>query len=322
MTHWLLIKGKAGLGNRLLSTLCGIAFGRMAGRRIVVDWRDDAYAAPGVNAFHRLFQSPVVEESWPFDPTVASVAPAIWRSHLDWTVSRMIGTFDPHRFKDPTVYRTYCCDLSTLRQAEDVLVYWSYLPKFRRIRRHFAGELAAAKRLPDHALIRSLMDRYVALQPHIAAEIDAFAAARFCGPMIGVHVRQSDRSTPLARLRKDVATLLARAPSATIFLATDNLAIQRQFEQSYPNVVVTDKWLPAPGEAVHYNRADADPERSAIEALKDIYLLSRCDYLIYPRGSTFSYLARCLGGFADGNVIDVERHAPIVLAKRAIHSWI
>ena len=60
----------------------------------------------------------------------------------------------------------------------------------------------------------------------------------------------------------------------------------------------------------------------AIEALKDIFLLARCDYLVYPRGSTFSYLARCIGAFSDQNLVDVERYDLIVRAKRTMHSWL
>lgn len=320
MKKIILIKGKAGLGNRVLSTLCGIIFGLMSGRRIAVDWTDGAYAAPGTNAFPQLFASPCVEGPENFS-LGQSVERAIWKDHLNWTVADMIGAYAPNRFQDPIVYRKFCCDLSTLEHVADIIVYWSYLPKFKRIAKHFRGEFAPLRGLPEHALIKELMTRYMPFQPVIADEVSGFAARQFRGPMIGVHVRYSDRSTPIEKVRKELAGLLAREPEATIFLATDNRAIEVDFLRRYPRVVLTEKWLPEPGQAVHYNDKNADLERSAVEALKDISLLSRCDYLIYPRSSTFSYLARCIGDFNDETAIDVERHSPIVHAKRLIQEW-
>ena len=240
MEKLLLIKGQSGLGNRILSSLCGIVFGLLAKRRIVIDWKDGAYAAPGTNAFPKLFSSPVVDQR---DVNLAeiSVLPKIWRGRLDWTVSKMIGTFDPKRFSDPTIYRKHCCDLTTLTHEEDLIVYWSYLPKFARISRHFHGEFARFRGMPEHRLIKELMSQFVSLQPYIKSEIDAFALDRFKSPIIGVHVRQSDRSMSLGRLHLDLAKLLAKNTGAAIFLATDNSDVEQDFFNRYLQVIVTKK---------------------------------------------------------------------------------
>ena len=318
MEKTILIKAKAGLGNRILATLTGMTFGLFCQRRILVDWADGAYAAPNVNAFPRLFASPIVASD-ELDPQWLNVAPPIWRGQVDQQVVDLITRHDPKRFSDPTIYRKYCCDLSTLQHPEDVIVFWSYLPKFQRIRRHFRGDFAQYRNASEQRIIHDLMARFMPLRQQISDEIAAFAQAEFKTPMIGVHVRYTDIQSPLKPIHRAIAKFHAEVPSAGIFLATDNRAIEDAFKNQYPNVVVTPKWLPYPGEQLHYNTGNADPETSAIEALKDIYLLSRANYLVYPGRSTFSYLSRCLGDFPESRVCNVERYSPGVRVRQLGH---
>jgi len=41
---YVLIKGKEGLGNRILSALTGILYAEISGRKIYIDWSDDVYS--------------------------------------------------------------------------------------------------------------------------------------------------------------------------------------------------------------------------------------------------------------------------------------
>ena len=320
-TKTLLIKGKAGLGNRILSTLTGMAYGQMSSRRIIVDWSDGAYAAKGTNAFPLLFSSPVFSPDT-VPPQTNDVTPDVWRDHITWSVEQMIGKYDPKRFSDPTIYRKYCCDLSRTDLPQTLAVYWSYLPKFRRIRKHFKGQYAHLVGMSERRIIAELMPQLIIPLPVITDPVDRFVSEQFKAPIIGVHVRHSDRKSPIEKICRSIDRLLAKTPEAQIFLATDNRAVETDLKSRYANIIVTDKWLPSPGEAIHYNKTDVDPTKSAIEALIDIYLLSRCDYLIYPGGSTFSYLARCIGDFPSSHIIDVEAFDPKVQIKRAIHNFL
>ena len=47
---YLIVKGLAGLGNRMLSALTGILYARLSGRRLIIDWRDPTYSSDGSNA--------------------------------------------------------------------------------------------------------------------------------------------------------------------------------------------------------------------------------------------------------------------------------
>jgi hypothetical protein len=90
----LLVKGIAGLGNRLLCLLTASLYARLSGRKLVVDWRDENYSSGAVNAFHHFFQSSLCA---PADqvPATDSVAPAIWRGRLHesaWSMKVRYGS--------------------------------------------------------------------------------------------------------------------------------------------------------------------------------------------------------------------------------------
>jgi hypothetical protein len=86
-------------------------------------------------------------------------------------------------------------------------------------------------------------------------------------------------------------------PGATIFLATDNRAVEKSFLRRYDRVVIHPKWYPrAAGEAIHGHYACPDKLRAAEDAFIDLYLLSRCDFLIYSSRTTF---ARCAAYISD-----------------------
>ena len=52
---YLLVKGTAGLGNRLLFLLSALLYARLTERLLVVDWCDSTYSNDGSNAFPLLF---------------------------------------------------------------------------------------------------------------------------------------------------------------------------------------------------------------------------------------------------------------------------
>ena len=79
--RYVLVKGRSGLGNRLLSTLTALLYARLSGRRLLVDWSDEVYAAGGVNVFPRLFQCTLCDANAVISQT-DSVAPSLWRDHL------------------------------------------------------------------------------------------------------------------------------------------------------------------------------------------------------------------------------------------------
>ena len=87
-SRFLLVKGSAGMGNRILGLLTGILFARLSGRHLVVDWGDPLYSPDGQNVFPKLFETPNIFANFPIGPC-GTVAPPVWENRLHWTVRQM-----------------------------------------------------------------------------------------------------------------------------------------------------------------------------------------------------------------------------------------
>ena len=107
----------------MLCALTGILYGRLTGRRLIVDWTDSAYSSDGSNVFHRFLLCP---GCMPADeiPVTDSVRPIIWRGHL------RESSIDMHRhygnLNKPGSLQTLSVDLTKLDYEEDILVMMTF----------------------------------------------------------------------------------------------------------------------------------------------------------------------------------------------------
>lgn len=318
--RWLLIKAKAGLGNRMLSAVTGLIYAELTGRAPVIDWRDGMYANPGVNAYHLLFDAPELTEPEALPTCPASVAPPIWRDALESHPDVLIARNDPKRHSDPLLYRKYCVDLATLDRDSEIAVFWSYLPKLGRLRRHMGRVPAFAGRSSDEVL-RDYLRTYFTPNAGVRTAIQNLipAAQR---PVIGVHIRHTDMVTPLERFRTAIRRRLDATPNASIYLATDNPKVEAEFRAAFPRVFCAPKWFPSDGKNIHYHTGEVDRLREAENALIDMGALARCDQLIYSRNSTFSLISALTGDFAPGAVEDVDARNIRIRLKRFVQSYL
>ncbi|MFT7441345.1 MAG: hypothetical protein ACI83E_002849, partial [Sulfitobacter sp.] len=125
----------------------------------------------------------------------------------------------------------------------------------------------------------------------------------------------------LGPIKNALRQKLAKMPDASIFLATDNADVQAQIAAEFSNVHHINKHLPADGSRLHWPTSDIEKLQEAENALIDMWLLSRCDHLIYSRHSTFSVTASYLGNMSRAQLHDVDRYSPTVIAKRWIQAY-
>ena len=105
-TKYLLVKGKAGLGNRMLCVLTGIIYARLTDRRLVVDWSDFTYSSDGTNVFPRLFVLPEAVDDLPL-AAHTSVRPNLWSGRLNMSAGDLIDQVDPkahNKFRGSRVF--------------------------------------------------------------------------------------------------------------------------------------------------------------------------------------------------------------------------
>ena len=318
MTQLLLIKAKGGLGNRMLSAVCGLVYAELTGRTPVIDWRDGLYAPRGTNAYPLLFPG----QDMPAPETIQDegVTPPSWRGKLQRDPGEMIEAEDPDRHSSPTIYRKYCVDLARLAHPEPVAVFWSYLPKFGRLRRHLRRDPRFRGRGVEEITSDSL-DRWFRPNPRIRAEV-ARALEAMPRPLIGVHVRHTDLKVPLEPLKAALRRRLAVTPGASVFLATDNAAVQAEFAAEFAGLHHIDKALSDGVRRLHLPDQPFDLQREAENALIDMWVLAGCDHLIFSRNSTFAVAATLIGRMSRAQQTDIDRLNLPVVAKRLVQDYI
>lgn len=298
---YLLIKGAAGLGDRIMGAATGLLYARLTGRRPIVDWTDRYYSSDGSNVFGRYFDSPVVGGLDEL-PETASVAPEIWRGRLGDTVRAVRGP-SPNPTTRAMWART-CVDLMRVDHPEDVLVMWSTRQRIEWLRPHLQGEHGELAHRHADTILKQVMETDMPPHREIADRVAAFRGERLQGPTVGVHVRYSDRRTRVGAIRRRLERLLAREHGLRVFVATDNSDIRDEFERSY-GAVSAPHWYAKPGFPLHKG-PDRDPFEVGVEALVDLYLLVGCDHLIGDRASNFSKVALMLTDAPRSQVTDVQ----------------
>lgn len=315
----LLIKGKGGLGNRMLSAVTGLVFADLTGRTPVIDWRDGSYAPIGENAYPILFDTPITRKVEEFDAWTGPVSPAVWMGQLRLTPQEMLEKSGVKNQADPFLYRKSCTDLSRLDASEDVAVFWSYLPKFGRLAGHLRRDSRfRGRKIED--IVSEYLNRYFTPNASVRNEVEAVVAC-LGRPLIGVHIRYTDLKIPLDKIKQTLRKRLAEKPGASIFLATDNAQVQAEMLAEFPNFAHTQKYLTPDGSRLHWPTSDVAKVQEAENALIDMWLLSRADQLIYSRQSTFSITSAFLGRLKPGQLDDVDGRNLKIVAKRIFQDY-
>ena len=312
--RFLLHKGYSGIGNKVLSFLQALVYARLTRRELLVDWNDFRYSADDKDVFRYLFESPAVRGGIEEVARGASVAPGIWRRRLRQPVQAMARR---HRLGSPALLKErLSVDTSRLDYPETIAVLFDYSFRYDRLIQHADAFPPEWRGKDESPLVRQLLRDFLSPRAAVTEPVQAFARARFRESVIGVHIRQTDNMSAARIARKGVAITayapildaLRRArPGAALFLATDNEAVLRSFQEKYPGVLSYPKWFPTTaGEALHGNARCPDKRAMAVEALVELYLLARCDALVFSSRSSYGWLAKMISERPDEESFDVE----------------
>lgn len=320
-SKFLLVKAKAGMGNRMLCAATGIIFGQLTGRKTIVDWRDASYSNDGSNTFAKFFScSSVYPET--ILPSKGTIRPGMWVNNLDKSMNEMICEHDPNKHSSIRIHRKYSVDVSRLDYDEDVIVFWYYTGRIRALKKYLSNGQTGFAGLDTNGIIRKVLTEKMTLQKDIRQQIDEFKAKHWSDKVIGVHIRYTDRQTDLAQYEKHLCRFLNRCPDAHIFLATDNRQVSQDYHKRFKNVFSMPKWFPEDMASMHQNNSCPDKVANGIEALVDMYLLAECDCLVYSGYSTFSLISRILSDAQPENIVDIDRFNIKVRLKRLIRELV
>ncbi len=318
--QYLLVKGSGGMGNRMLCAVSGILYGEISKRKVIIDWSDKAYSVDGTNVFGSYFNCPGVYglESL---PDTDDISPEIWRGRLDKSMGWMLENYDRDKVSSIFIHNKYSINVKQLNHHQRIAVFWYYTHRIPAIIPHLHGTQYA--KMGIKGLLRKVLNDTMALNDEIFQKVYDFQLEHFKKAVVGLHIRQTDRQVSLEKYLKPLRGILRRKPHARIFLATDNKKIEAYLEDEYHDrVLKTVKWQPNENETMHMNSSCPDRFQNGIEALVDMYLLSRCNYLIYPGCSTFSWISSILSQAESEHIIDIQRYNLLVRFKRWLRHFV
>lgn len=313
---YLVLKGCAGLGNRLMTICNAIEYCKNTNRKLVIDWSDGIFAEKGVNIFPRFFKINNFPGLASLDEVKNNIEnlsfyPAVFKRNIEsGGYDHFIHAYHPFFLKIPDSFlfnerlkmlRGFWLDRSkvlptsafdffkevfnlnnlpfghdlSVERKEDVLVYFDFTP----------NEL------------RNTFLKHISLQENIEKKVNAYAEDKKLGKnTVGVHVRSTDKQPKktLDALFEKVKRLNLK--DQQIFLATDSKLVSEHIKKAFSSVIEYPKLMPDIKEGgmhlwAKYNDQLEHGERMLEESIMDMWLLSKCEYLLYQGNSTFSQLS-------------------------------
>lgn len=301
MDRYVIVKGCAGLGNRLMTVAAALEYAQKTNRMLYVDWADGFFAPKGQNAFNCLFgcnselylNTMQYEDDYTFYPVIAKRLPANFCIYDFFSVrqpeNRYIRKFLSIVNKVVTVrYRTWVGqDNSKLdfggdlpfNLNEDVVIYADYIPQF--------SDKLLTKNIYPASWICDKIELYI-------------KENGLSQNSVGLHIRATDKKPKrnILSFYKKLDTFIQKKDIKKIYLATDNVEVEETLKKRYgEGICVWPKFLPEiSGGGIHHFAKDCGNEsltaRMAEESVIDMFMLSRMEYLFYQRGSTFSEVSR------------------------------
>lgn len=310
---YIIVKGCAGLGNRLYTLSWAIDYAVNSNRILLVDWRDGQFDVEGVNAFSHFFElkGVALQQIEQIDLSkITSVYPAAWEG--------LIGTNVYDNFEQATLSLKYIpFKLGTFfKKITFKAGYWKHLSNtnvkgISNLFKHnnfVRGEYLSIDRteqmvvfvdfspLPKESIIR----KNIKPRNETLMKIDHFVNEKgLAKDTVGIHIRYTDKKPDKSfeKLYEEIDKVFRKGMK--LFLSTDNKDVISLLQAKYEQVIVYPKYLPEElNEGLHqwalYNGKDDLKSRMFEESIIDMWLLSRCEYLIYQKNSSFSNISSIL----------------------------
>jgi hypothetical protein len=154
----------------------------------------------------------------------------------------------------------------------------------------------------------------VSLAPRLESRVNDFQSAYFGATTVGVHVRHSDRRNSFENYHSIIERLRRTHGRIQLFLATDNSDVEAYFRRRYSEVLCIKKEFAPPGIPLHGNPQCGNRLETAMDAVAEMALLSRCSYLIYKASSTFAVCASLMSDIPPHNQYEMSGY--VLRARR------
>lgn len=314
----LLLKGCAGLGNRIYSLIQAVEYAKRTNRLLIIDWGDGLYFERGYNFFSDYFNL--------IDVDYESLHPH--EIQLRWC---NINDIIPKTFKDNLAASIYDKHVQVSNRLVERFAFKflnkSKLKGYWLSKDHYANkqQLSAISFIrnslrPDSLHLGANLPNSISSQVLIFADyvplfdvasfkkhfrisedfrvlIEKYASKYGIKNCVGVHVRATDM-LPTKSVEIVINTILRNYTETPVFLATDDQSVEMQFREVFSDLRTHLKEPTPKGIGIHqlasktndFSKAKANFENS----LLDMYLLSMTSVLYFQGNSSFSRLAAAL----------------------------
>lgn len=290
MKKLLVLKGCAGLGNRLITLYSAINYCHKTHRTIYVDWSDGMFADKGVNAFYKYFDLHGIAFSESIDEVLSALnkGASIYPKTYDKN-DLMSGVYDrwhieggifaqhipQYRVLINKLFRGKCGILWNVQhwkrnnQKKSTSMIGNYFKSIKDVFNERAFLLGS--QLPyynDRGIVvfvdfrpyinLSYLFDNISLKEVYYQKFMAFAKQRnLLRHGIGVHIRATDKQPKkkLKKLQVYIDKLLESDGRLRLFLSTDNSQLTKEMEKRYNGrIVLYPKFLPEDlkGKGIHH----------------------------------------------------------------------
>ncbi len=300
---YLIVKGAGGggLGDRLRCVLSGIAYAKLTGRILYIDWSDGKLVQEHRNVFNELFELKNIQFVQDC-PESDDVFPLVWKGRLNESLHTLYTEFDPDGWDRAAALKRFSFNQSRLDYPNQVLVMWDF--------DQFSELTTLSKQPSSLGFACQLAAEHIAASPFIEHKVNEFYDQNFLTDekVIAVHIRatkefdQHKSSVQIDQYTKAIKRHIKQSADK-IFLATDNSSVESVISQQFPGSVKTrKKWFAQPGERIHFNDDCPDQETALIDAAVEMFLLAKSDFLIYQQNSSFGMAAHILSKTSQKNI--------------------
>ena len=318
---YLIVKGCAGIGNRLITLCSAIEYSKLTKRKLIVDWSDGLYGVPGENVFFKYFA--IVENNYlPIEDAEklsslrGTIFPNGFAEKLNFCLYDLYKQVS-FNFKIRIPYTHYSFlrinmlkSFWALKSESKVQNIYKNLPLYLKLLASpssfpLAGNLP--KKLNEDIVIfadylppfinENL--QFIKLKGPVWNFVNEFSGEHHLDQAIGVHVRSTDMK-PKREISVLIEKLINGYEDKIIFLSTDSQSVYNQFKVSFKNLIIYNKFNPElkNNEGLHqWASNNSKPDYAEMifrDSIIDMYLLSRCETLYFQGNSSFSIISQSL----------------------------
>lgn len=313
---YLVIKGTAGLGNRLYTLSSAISYAKKTNRAIIIDWSDGVYSSDGRNVFNDYFFLEGInhfkdindiqnrDKLTIYPPNYIDLNMDIEEGYSG-NLSRIFERTPLNRIKYIGIHKLkgYWAHKSKLPKNKLLKEIYSWTSIFNSKEFPF-GHFLPTDLKEDIVIFSDYLPplegqeliEHLQLKENVNSIINEFFLKHdFVKDTIGIHIRATDKnfSSSLTDAFEKIDYVLEKENIKKIFLATDNPEVIEVFKKKYKNLILYPKYIPSAYQHGIHLSADVNiMEKIYKESIIEMFLLAKCEYLFYQSNSTFSLISK------------------------------